>query len=90
MRLAVFAMAVIAVSTGAANAQSSAPSSGGAGSGATIGALVADGYEIRAAVPNGAKYVVFLQKEKKAYACEFVTLSSSRCGKSNRPESRRD
>jgi len=80
VRLAVFAMAVIAVSTGAANAQSSAPSSGGAGSGATIGALVADGYEIRAAVPNGAKYVVFLQKEKKAYACEFVTLSSSRCG----------
>jgi hypothetical protein len=48
--------------------------------GATVASLVADGYEIKAAVPNGAKYVVFLQKDKKAYACEFVTVTQSRCG----------
>ena len=82
MRFAVFAMLVIAGATGAASAQDTqlAPSSGSSGSGSSVGKLVADGYEIKAAVPNGAKYVVFLQKEKKAYACEFVTLNSSRCG----------
>lgn len=46
----------------------------------SLAALVADGYEIKAAAPNGAKYVVFLQKDKKAYACEFVSLARSRCG----------
>ena len=50
------------------------------GSGNTVASLVAEGYEIKAAVPNGAKYVVFMQKEKKAYACEFVTVTQSRCG----------
>jgi len=46
----------------------------------SMGALVADGYEIKAASPTGNKFVVFLQKEGSAYACEFVTLSNSRCG----------
>ena len=73
-------MAVLAFSTGAVYAQASGDAPGGSGSGSSVGQLIADGYEIKAAVPNGAKYVVFLQKEKKAYACEFVTLSSSRCG----------
>lgn len=49
-------------------------------SGNTVASLIAEGYEIKAAVPNGAKYVVFMQKEKKAYACEFVTVTQSRCG----------
>ena len=81
MRLTVLAMAMITFSTGAVYAQSSGGgSSGENGSGPTMGRLIADGYEVKGAVPNGAKYVVFLQKEKKAYACEFVTLSSSRCG----------
>ena len=82
MRSVLLAMALLAGATGAATAQQSqlAPAPSGGGSGDSVGKLVADGYEIRAAVPNGAKYVVFLQKEKKAYACEFVTLSTSRCG----------
>lgn len=82
MRSVLIAMALIAGATGAATAQQSqlAPRSGDSGSGSSVGKLIADGYEIRAAVPNGSKYVVFLQKEKKAYACEFVTLSTSRCG----------
>lgn len=49
----------------------------------TMGELVASGYEIRAAVPNGSKFVVFLQKETTAYACELSSLSSSQCGKIN-------
>lgn len=82
MRSGLFAMALIAGATGAATAQQSqlAPSSGDSGSGSSVGKLIEQGYEIKAAVPNGSKYVVFLQREKKAYACEFVTLSSSRCG----------
>ena len=39
--------------------------------------------EIKAAVPNGTRYVVFLQKDQSAYACEFVSLTTSRCGTIN-------
>jgi hypothetical protein len=57
-------------------AQETAPKSepamsGSSGSG--IGRLLSQGYEIRAAVPNGTRYIVFLQKDQSAYACEFVT-----------------
>ena len=50
---------------------------------ATMASLIAQGYEIKAAVPNGTKFIVFLQKDKSAYACEFSTLASSRCGSLN-------
>ena len=46
---------------------------------ATMRMLLQDGYEIKAAAPNGAQYVVFLQKEESAFACEFVTVTNSRC-----------
>ncbi|WP_426229994.1 hypothetical protein [Pararhizobium sp. DWP3-4] len=55
--------------------------SGSSGSG--MGRLLSQGYEIRAAVPNGTRYIVFLQKDQSAYACEFVTLTTSRCGSIN-------
>ncbi|MEX3009335.1 hypothetical protein [Hoeflea sp. TYP-13] len=58
-----------------------AQSSGG--SGATMKSLLQQGYEIKAAAPNGSKYVVFMQKDNSAYACEFVTVTSSRCGAIN-------
>ena len=45
--------------------------------------LLSEGYEIKASVPNGTKYIVFMQKDKSAYACEFVTLTRSRCGSIN-------
>lgn len=53
------------------------------GSGQSMKSLLQRGFEIRAAVPNGSQYVVFLQKGKAAYACEFKTLTSSRCGAIN-------
>ncbi|MBW3098869.1 hypothetical protein KY465_16430 [Pseudohoeflea sp. DP4N28-3] len=78
MRMILAAGALALAAAGAATAQTSAGS--GQSNAGSVGDLVADGYEIRAAVPNGSKYVVFLQKEDKAYACEFITLSQSRCG----------
>jgi hypothetical protein len=49
----------------------------------TLGQLIAQGYEIKAAVPNGKRFVVFLQKDSTGYACEMTGLSTSRCGKIN-------
>lgn len=46
----------------------------------SIEQLLAQGFEIKAAVPNGSKFIVFLQKEKAAYACEFASLARSKCG----------
>ena len=48
-----------------------------------MSSLLSNGYEIKAAVPNGTRYIVFLQKDKSAFACEFVTLTKSRCGSIN-------
>ena len=53
------------------------------GEGATMGQLIADGYEIKAAVPNGKRFVVFLQKDSTGYACEMANLTRSQCGKIN-------
>lgn len=58
-----------------------AQSSGG--SGETVKSLLKKGYEIKATAPNGNKYVLFMQKGEAAYACEFVTVTSSRCGAIN-------
>jgi len=49
----------------------------------SLGQLIADGYEIKAAVQNGNKFVVLLQKDSTAYACEMASLSQSQCGKIN-------
>ena len=50
---------------------------------ASMGELLSKGYEIKAAVPNGGKFVVFLQKDQSAYACEMKSLTSSQCGALN-------
>ncbi|WP_075288694.1 hypothetical protein [Pararhizobium arenae] len=71
---------------GSAVAQETGETSGDVSSstsGSGMGGLLAKGYEIRAAVQNGQRYIVFLQKEKSAYACEFVSLTKSRCGSIN-------
>lgn len=52
-------------------------------SGGSMGQLLAEGYEIKAAVPNGKRFVVFLQKDSTGYACEVANLSRSVCGKIN-------
>ncbi|MOA43884.1 hypothetical protein D3C78_1660860 [compost metagenome] len=51
--------------------------------GGSMADLVAKGYEIKAAVANGTRYIVFLQKDQSAYACEFVSVTKSRCGSIN-------
>ncbi len=50
---------------------------------ASMGELLSKGYEIKAAVPNGGKFVVFLQKDQSAYACEMKSLTASQCGTIN-------
>ncbi len=52
----------------------------GGGESVSMKSLLQRGFEIKAAAPNGSQYVVFMQKDKSAYACEFVTLKNSRCG----------
>ncbi|MDM9619715.1 hypothetical protein [Rhizobium sp. S96] len=49
----------------------------------SMGDLLSKGYEIKAAVPNGGKFVVFLQKDQSAYACEMKSLTASQCGALN-------
>ncbi|MBO3759827.1 hypothetical protein J5J10_10050 [Ciceribacter sp. L1K23] len=76
MRVAALTLAVC-LAASAALAQAVSGSS--VSSSATMATLLADGYEIKAAVPNGSSFVVFLQKDKSAYACEFNSVTSSRC-----------
>ena len=71
---------MIGVLPAAAIAQEDAPT---LTSGASMGQLMAEGYEIKAAVPNGKRFVVFLQKDSTGYACEMTGLSTSQCGKIN-------
>ena len=49
----------------------------------TMGELVSQGYEIKAAAPNGSRYVVFMQKDTSAYACEFVNTTQTQCRQIN-------
>lgn len=67
--------------TGGNTAKSGNTASPGADS--TMADLVSRGYEIKAAVPNGGKFVVFMQKDQSAYACEFSSLTDTRCGSLN-------
>ncbi len=64
-----------------AQAQDSGVSS--SGSTTSMGDLIKQGYEIKSTVSNGSKLIVFLQKENSAYACEFTSLTNSRCGSIN-------
>lgn len=76
MRSGLLALAVVTFAAGAMAQDSDVSSSNSA---ADMAQLIDQGYEIRAAVPNGTRFVVFLQKEKSAYACEFASVTSSRC-----------
>jgi hypothetical protein len=48
-----------------------------------MGQLASQGYEIKAAAPNGGRYVVFMQNDKSAYACEFVNTNQTQCRQIN-------
>ncbi len=79
MILRLFLTSALALSAGSvfAQAQTSGVSS------TSMKQLLEEGYEIKAAVPNGSKFVVFMQKEQSAYACEFVSVTQTRCGAIN-------
>lgn len=77
MKLA--AVALLTLVAAPAMAQENQPSM--TSSGGSMGRLITEGYEIKAAVPNGKRFVVFLQKDSTVYACEMTTLSRSQCGK---------
>ena len=55
----------------------------GRGSDATMAELLSKEYEIKSAVPNGSKLIVFMQKGKSGYACEFVNVAKTRCASIN-------
>jgi len=57
--------------------------SGTAAAESTMADLLGKGYQIKAAVPNGGKFIVFMQKDQSAYACEFQSLTGARCGSIN-------
>ena len=81
MRLAPYAALGFLALASAAFAQEDVDSH--ASTGGAMSALLSKGYEIKAAVANGTRYIVFLQKDQSAYACEFVSLTKSRCGSIN-------
>ena len=60
-----------------------AQDSGEKAASATMGQLASQGYEIKAAAPNGSRYVVFMQNDKSAYACEFVSTNQTQCRQIN-------
>ena len=80
--LCLLAAPVMAADT--TGSKSDAASSDSAGEAVPMAKLIDQGYEIKSAVPSGTgKLIVFVQKEKSAYACEFVNLSNTRCGSIN-------
>ncbi|HEV7306622.1 hypothetical protein [Ensifer sp.] len=84
MRLAPLATLAVLALASTASAQEGVDSGASAGMrGGSMADLVAKGYEIKAAVANGTRYIVFLQKDQSAYACEFVSVTKSRCGSIN-------
>ena len=59
-------------------------STSGQGTSTSMGDLLKQGFEIKAAVPSGTtNLIIFMQKEKVAYACEFTSLANTRCGSIN-------
>ena len=67
----------------ATNAQAQDSGVSSSGSSSSMGDLIKQGYEIKSTVSSGSKLIVFLQKENSAYACEFTSLTNSRCGSIN-------
>ena len=77
------AVGLLALASGASAQEDVGSESSAALRGGTMPALLSRGYEIKAAVANGTRYIVFLQKDQSAYACEFVSVTKSRCGSIN-------
>jgi len=82
-RLALAAFLTVLSSSAFAATLGDASSDSAAQPSSTMKDLLAQGYEIKAAVPNGAKFVILMQKDQSAYACEFVSLTNTKCGAIN-------
>lgn len=87
MRRLSFALAALITTSCAASAQDSGTGldavtgqGGSQAQNATMAQLLADGYEIKGTAQASSRYIVFMQKEKSAYACQFVTVTTTRCG----------
>jgi len=86
IRAAVTAALLTSASAALAQTAAEAPVAGGttsSGGTTSMGDLLSLGYEIKSSVANGTKFIVFMQKDKSAYACDFVSLTKSRCGAIN-------
>ena len=81
MRILAFAAALALLLPVAAVAQSSQSGASSGGGGGNIAALLADGYEIKAAFVNANISYVFLQKLTSAYMCK--STAGSVCEKLN-------
>ena len=74
------AIAAVLLTAAAANAQQAEEP---VVTSSSMGELASQGYEIKAAAPNGSRYVVFMQNDKSAYACEFVNTTDTQCRQIN-------
>lgn len=86
LRLVVAAAVLAAAPAAFAQQAAQAPETGGStasGGTKTMGDLLSQGFEIKSSVVNGTKFIVFMQKDKTGYACEFASLTRSRCGAIN-------
>jgi hypothetical protein len=86
LRSVVFAGILAAAPAAFAQQAAQAPETGGSttsGGTKSMGDLLSQGFEIKSSVANGTKFIVFMQKDKTAYACDFVSLTRSRCGAIN-------
>lgn len=75
-----FALLALVASTAFVHAQEAEVSGEGGASQSTMARLLADGFEIKGTAQASSRYIVFMQKEKTAYACQFVTVTTTRCG----------
>jgi hypothetical protein len=83
LRLALAASVLFAAGSAFAQTASPVTGNGNAAATTTMADLLAQGFEIKTAVPNGTIFVVFMQKDQSAYACEFVSLTETKCGAIN-------
>ncbi|MCJ7994663.1 hypothetical protein J5N58_11705 [Rhizobium cremeum] len=78
----VWLLTVLALA-GGVQAQAQEETVSSSSSSTSMAELIRQGYEIKASTSSGSKLIVFLQKDKTAYACEFASLTRSRCGSIN-------
>ena len=80
MRYLSIALVALIASTASVYAQNADPVGTAGAAQSTMARLLADGYEIKGTAQASSRYIVFMQKEKTAYACQFVTVTTTRCG----------